>query len=256
MMKAWAVLGAVLGLAGGLCVHAPGSWAASAASALSGGGLRLLDADGTVWRGSARMQLGQALGADQAAELPGRVHWLVGFKGTALELDLRADCCMSAGQGVRLAPRWLGYAAGLTDGESQWPAGLMAAWGAPWNTLQPKGELRLRTRGLSLEWSGGKLRTAGEVRVDALGVHSRLSTLRPVGSYRATWMGGGDGASPTLQLQTLEGPLQVQGSGRWVAGRLQFQGEASADPAAESALDNLLNMVGRRQGNRSMISLG
>ena len=255
MSRAWAVLGAALGVAGALCWHAPASWAGAAAAAATDGVVHLVDADGTVWRGSARLQLGAEADGAQAAGLPGRVHWQAGLDGAALLVALRADCCMAASQALRLLSRWGGYSVSLADGESQWPAALLGALGAPWNTLQPQGELRLRARGLSVEWLDGQARLAGEMQVDALAMQSRLSTLRPVGSYRAT-LRAAAGAAPTLQLQTLEGPLQVQGSGQWVGGRLQFRGEASADPAAESVLDNLLNMVGRRQGNRSVISLG
>jgi general secretion pathway protein N len=59
-----------------------------------------------------------------------------------------------------------------------------------------------------------------------------------------------------LQLSTLQGPLQLQGQGQWLGKRLQFSGEASADPGSESALSNLLNIIGRRQGTRSLLTLG
>jgi general secretion pathway protein N len=41
-----------------------------------------------------------------------------------------------------------------------------------------------------------------------------------------------------------------------VGQRLHFQGEASASPERETALSNLLNILGRRQGPRSIISFG
>ena len=74
-----------------------------------------------------------------------------------------------------------------------------------------------------------------------------------MGSYRITIMGGG---SPTLQLQTLEGALQLSGSGQWVGSRLRFSGVATAVPDREAALSNLLNIIGRRSGARSIITLG
>jgi len=65
---------------------------------------------------------------------------------------------------------------------------------------------------------------------------------------------GGDSVS--LSLQTLQGDLQLSGSGLWVGQRLRFTGEASAAPEREGALSNLLNIIGRRNGARSLISLG
>ena len=57
-------------------------------------------------------------------------------------------------------------------------------------------------------------------------------------------------------LQTLQGDLQLSGSGQWVGQRLRFSGEASAAPEREGALSNLLNIIGRRNGARSLITLG
>ena len=42
----------------------------------------------------------------------------------------------------------------------------------------------------------------------------------------------------------------------WVGSRLRFSGEASAEAGSEAALSNLLNIIGRRQGERSLLSLG
>jgi general secretion pathway protein N len=50
--------------------------------------------------------------------------------------------------------------------------------------------------------------------------------------------------------------LQLSGSGQWAASRLRFAGQASAEPGAEPALNNLLNIIGRRQGALSLISIG
>ena len=44
--------------------------------------------------------------------------------------------------------------------------------------------------------------------------------------------------------------------GQWVGQRLRFAGEASATPEREGALSNLLNIIGRRNGARSLITLG
>jgi general secretion pathway protein N len=59
-----------------------------------------------------------------------------------------------------------------------------------------------------------------------------------------------------VQLATRSGPLQLSGSGEWAAGRLRFRGQASAAPGFEAVLGNLLNIIGRRQGAVSLISIG
>jgi general secretion pathway protein N len=38
--------------------------------------------------------------------------------------------------------------------------------------------------------------------------------------------------------------------------KFRFSGQASAAAGAEAALNNLLNIIGRRQGARSVISIG
>ena len=59
-----------------------------------------------------------------------------------------------------------------------------------------------------------------------------------------------------FKLITLEGGLQLSGSGRWVGSKLSFEGIASAAPGYEAELANLLNIIGRRNGSRSIITLG
>jgi general secretion pathway protein N len=141
----------------------------------------------------------------------------------------------------------------LGDGQSQWPAGLLAGLGTPWNTVQPQGQLVTSSQNVAMEWEKGRMRLSGQLQVDALRMSSRLSTLSPMGSYRITVQGGSE---PTLQLATLEGSLQLSGQGQWIAQRLRFNGVASADPARVEALSNLLNIVGRRDGARSIITVG
>jgi general secretion pathway protein N len=74
-----------------------------------------------------------------------------------------------------------------------------------------------------------------------------------MGSYRITLMGG---TAPTVRVDTIDGPLQLSGTGQWVGRRLRFRGEASAEPDSEAALSNLLNIMGRRSGARSIITFG
>ena len=64
------------------------------------------------------------------------------------------------------------------------------------------------------------------------------------------------GDAAQVQLSTSDGALQLSGNGQWVASKLHFNGQASAAPGSESALSNLLNIIGRRQGALSLISIG
>jgi general secretion pathway protein N len=84
-----------------------------------------------------------------------------------------------------------------------------------------------------------------------------MSMLDELGSYRlvlAADAASGDAAS--VQLSTTRGALQLSGSGQWAASRLHFSGQASAAPEQEAVLGSLLNVIGRRQGALSVISIG
>ena len=149
--------------------------------------------------------------------------------------------------------RWNGVQITLADHQSNWPADLLSGLGTPWNTVQVRGQLSATSRDLQLQWTPGQLQMQGQLQLDAQSIASRLSTLVPMGSYRLTIAGG---ASPSVLLQTLSGSLQLEGQGQWVGQHLRFSGVASAAPERVEALSNLLNIVGRRDGARSLITLG
>ena len=249
----WAVAGAVLGLVVALAGFAPARWLAAGVASASRGQVLLADARGTVWNGTAHLVLTGGTGSTDAAALPGQLAWSLRPRWNGVAAQVRADCCTPRPVTVRAGLRWGGLDLRVGDSVSQWPAAVTTGLGTPWNTLQIDGELTLTTRGLSVEWSAGRPVIAGRAELVARNVASRLSTLRPMGSYRITLQGG---TPATLRLDTLDGSLQLSGTGQWVGDRLRFRGEASAAPDREAALANLLNIIGRRSGPRSIISIG
>ena len=117
--------------------------------------------------------------------------------------------------------------------------------------------MRLSSPGFTLESVQGRWRVDGRADVDLLGVSSRVSTLDTLGSYRLTLSGDPSSGVPQLSLNTLGGALQLNGSGSWTPTGMRFRGEArAASPADELALSNLLNIIGKRDGARSVISIG
>jgi general secretion pathway protein N len=249
----WAGAGLLVGALAATLVFAPASWVALLALRLTGGHVVLAQARGTVWNGSAQLVLAAGADSQVALALPGRLAWRLRPGWRAFSARIDAPCCTPQPLQLRVRPRWGGAQVELADGQSHWPAALLAGLGAPWNTVQAQGTLALSTQALSVEWIEGRLGVAGQARLDALQVSSRLSTLKPMGSYRMTLNGG---ATPTLKLDTLEGSLQLTGTGQWVGSRLHFNGVASAAPEREAALSNLLNIIGQRSGARSIITLG
>ncbi|MBG9389352.1 type II secretion system protein N [Caenimonas aquaedulcis] len=250
---AWAALGIAAGLLLALLVFAPASWLAGPVARASNGHLVLSDPRGTVWNGSAQLMLSGGAGSSDAVSLPTRVDWRLGVRWNGLAAQVQSACCTAGPVTLRLRPRWGGAHLDVGHLQASVPASLLAGLGTPWNTLQMDGDLRLSSEDLSVEWTQGRLAIAGQAELTAQRMSSRLSTLRPMGSYRITVLGG---ATPALQLATLEGALRLEGAGQWVGSRLRFSGTASAAPESEAALANLLNIIGRRSGPRSIITIG
>lgn len=252
-LRSWAVLGLLLGALPALLAFAPAQWLAQGLQGATDGQLVLTQARGTVWTGSAQLVLTGGAASQDRMALPGRIEWQIRPAWRGLQVQLQAPCCTQTPLHARLQAQWGGARLTVADHQSHWPAALLAGLGTPWNTLQAQGQLVLNTQGLAAAWTAGRLTLAGQVQLDALAMSSRLSTLRPMGSYRLQ-LHGGD--VPKLSLQTLQGPLQLSGEGQWVGRRLRFSGEASAAPEREAALANLLNLLGRRNGARSIINVG
>ncbi|MFZ2858601.1 type II secretion system protein N [Acidovorax sp.] len=249
----WAAAVVLAGVLPALVVFAPARWLALAVDRASQGQVLLAQARGTVWTGSAQLVLTGGGASQDRTALPGRLEWRLRPRWTGLHAQVHAACCMAAPLQARVDARWGGARLAIADGQSQFPAGLLTGLGTPWNTLQPQGQLALQTQGLEALWTAGRLVLAGTAQLDARAMSSRLSTLRPMGSYRLVLQGG---EVPTLTLNTLDGDLRLNGSGQWVGQRLRFTGEASAKPEREAALANLLNIIGRRNGARSIITVG
>jgi general secretion pathway protein N len=293
-------LGTLFGALVASVVFAPAAWLAAALQSASGERLLLADARGSVWRGSAVLVLTGGPGSRDASALPGRLHWTLGVAPGAAGLELRARqaCCLNGQALLRLQPGWGRLRVHVLSGEAgagasvagpaapaligQWPAAWLVGLGTPWNTLQPSGQLRLRSPGLGFELVQGSLRISGRAELDLDDIASRISTLEVLGSYRLNLQGDRlpaneaneaneaaeasdaaeavaqavDTPGATLSLSTRSGALQLSGNGRWAAGRLRFRGEARAAPGAEAVLSNLLNIIGRRQGAAAVISIG
>ena len=249
----WAWAGLAFGVLISLVLFAPARWLAAGLQAASSGRVVLDDPSGTVWNGSARLLLAGGAGSNDIAALPGRIDWRLRPSWTGANAELSAACCTTAPVPLQARLGWGGGRVRIGDQRTHWPAAVLAGLGTPWNTLQIDGELLLATQGLSVEWIEGRLAVSGRAELTASRLSSRLSTLRPMGSYRITLTGG---PQSTLQLETLEGALQLSGSGQWVGSRLRFSGIASAAPDRAAALSNLLNIIGRRSGAQSIITIG
>jgi len=236
------VLAAVLAVVVTTAVRAPAAWVADWVQ--SHGRLRLVDARGTVWSGSAMIGVSDGR---QVLLIPGRISWTIGLAAVAsgrMTAEV-AHSSLPAPLAVSLAPRSITVKAG----QSELPAALLVALGTPFNTIRPGGALGLRWT--DIEIKDGAL--AGNLQVEWRDAQSALSPVAPLGSYRLQIAGAGDTAR--VQLDTLRGPLRLQGSGTVKGGRISFRGVASADPQMRPALIGLISVLGRRVGDEAILSL-
>lgn len=254
----WLVL-ALVGLVAVLAaaaVFAPASWADLAVDRASLGRVRLADASGTIWRGHARIVITDPGGAEgegaavlDGLALPGTIDW----KLSALPLLLGiVDATVSIGSAagpvsISGHPAEVRVGAGRLD----LPSVDLSRLGSPWNTIRPSAALSLRWEALTIRQ--GIL--DGHASLELREVASAMTPVRPLGSYRIEITGSGQDVS--LGLRTLSGPLRLEGSGKWErrAG-LRFTASASAEGAEQSRLQSLLALIGRREGERTIIRIG
>jgi general secretion pathway protein N len=239
----WGWAGLVCGAVVALVAFAPAAWLAEAVATQTRQRLLLTDARGTIWSGSAVPVLTGGPGS----------------RGMALELRVRQSCCIDDQLLLRWRPSLGKQVVQLMPGSGhvgEWPAAWLAGLGAPWNSMQLGGTLRLSSPGAGMEVAAGRLRFTGQASLELIDVSSSLSMLDRLGSYRVQFDAAADGAGPAIALSTLDGALRLDGKGQWTGTQLRFRGEARAAPGFEGALDNLLNIFGRRQGALSLISIG
>lgn len=221
-------------------IMAPAAWLADALE--TRGPVRLVHPSGTVWNGSALVALSDG---QRLRVLPGRVAWRA--KPTALlsgQLALQLRHEMSD-RPVRLAVERQGMQ--LEAGLARVPAALLAAAGAPFNTIRPGGTLRVQWDNMRIG-AGGFI---GSFRVDWQDAQSALSTVAPLGTYRLTVTGrGGRGEA---ELVTLSGPLLLRGQGNLDREGIRFAGTAAAVPEMRASLDGFIGLLGRRMDDHVLL---
>ena len=288
-----AIVGAAIGLVVGIVATLPASLLANAVASATNDQFLLAEAEGTIWSGSAITVLTGGAGSHDASVLPTRLEWTLRPRWNGVSLHLTQDCCLAHGmdlslrrtldawqvdvigpdeRGKTFAPPDKVTPGGGADAAAlatatplgQWPMGWLEGRGFPWNTIHPGGVLTLSTHNLSFALKGGHWSTLGSAQVEIRQASSRLTTLDSLGTYRvliqpdpSTQIRPGDGASRDLVwISTIDGALLIDGRGLIGATGVRIRAEAHAAAGSEAALNNLLNLIGRRNGAMSDISIG
>ncbi len=231
----------------------PATWLSSMLEDQTDGRLTLGDARGTLWRGSAFIG-GAASGSDPvAALLPGRFSWRLSPMVLLGSVDAELENSDALSQPVSVTGSWHQWQ--VSSGAVQLPAERLAALGAPLNTIQPSGRMLLSWGPLQLLRRNGQIEMTGDLKLTLNDMGSRMSPVKPLGSYDLAmdW----HGSQATVTLSTIKGPMLLNGSGMFADGRLQFSGTAQAEAGQEDRLGNFLNLLGqrRREGDKDIIGL-
>jgi general secretion pathway protein N len=248
----WCCAAALAALATVL-VFFPASWLAPMVEQQTGGRLTLGDAQGTLWSGSAFIGGAPGEGGSVTPLLPGRFSWrlspLVLFGHVSFDVSNNE----AFSQPVHVEGSWSQWQ--VSPAELLLPAAGLAGLGAPLNTLAPSGTMRLSWTTLELVRQPGSVSVNGRTTLSMSDMGSRMSAVKPLGSYQLVmdWRG----AQAQLALSTVRGALLLSGSGALEHGRLQFSGQARAADGYEESLGNMLNLLGQRRlvGGKNIIAL-
>lgn len=246
---------AVLGAALVFLLAAPASFVDRGLDDATQGRVRLAETEGSIWRGSGRLVLvdlgaqGEERRSISGVAIPGRIDWdlhvvplLIGQVDATLRIEGMA-------QPVRVQG---GYGEiRVSGGSLTLPSVELGRMGSPWNTIRPSGALALRWENLILR--RGVIE--GRAQIELRDATSAMTPVRPLGSYHVDVVGQGRQAE--LSIRTLAGPLRLQGSGTFDAqDGLRFTAEASTDAREQGRLQSFLGLIGRREGERTIIKIG
>ena len=234
-------------------IFIPAAWMSAVVEAQTAGRLTLGDAQGTLWRGSAFIG-GAPSGADPVTPLlPGRFSWRLSPLVLLGQVDVDLENAEAMAQPVRLTGSW--YQWQVSASSVVLPAERLAGLGAPLNTIQPSGQMRLSWTPLQLTRRDQAIDVNGTMTLLMDNIASRLSPIKPLGAYQLIMDWRGQQAQ--LALTTLKGPMLLSGNGTLANGRLRFSGKAEAEEGQQERLANLLNLLGqrRKEGDKDVIAL-
>lgn len=254
----WAVTGATLGVCLATALWLPARWLQPIVLKATRGHVEWINTQGTLWSGQTHIALTGGHASNDRALLPGTWSWQLRpqwSNGPGATLTVQSSCCLNTA--IQVSAHWQDQATTwlVDDAQLDLPLSTLKGLGTPWNTLDLQGQIHVQTSKLTGRLTATRHAVQGQVTAQVDDVSSRLTTVSPLGSYAAelSWP---QQALAQWSIRTLNGHLQLQGQGQIAQGRVRFRGQASASPQSETALANLLNIIGRRQGHVTLLTLG
>lgn len=225
-----------------LVAYAPASVLAWGLTHWTKGVITLDGAQGSVWRGHAAA-LVIADPAGRAYRFEGLrwewIHELSSAGEPAFRVHVDGRTLQGAG---RIAFRARGLRVG--DAAFRVPASALATYLPQLSYAGLSGELSLATD----EFTFGDNDFGGTVSLQWRNAASTLTTVWPLGEYRAIVLGTGAGAE--FRIETVGGSLRVEARGAWSPKRgVSLEGMAWAVEDRRAELSRVLSMVGPERGN-------
>ena len=221
----------------------PVKWLSTVISEKTACKVMLIQPTGTLWQGSTSFGFSEKkIGELKTCSAPYGMTERFSWNSHCSLLDLQCKWIVQHSNLER--PVDVGVTLGgltVNANQAELPGNFLESLGTPWNSLHPRGRLKL-------QWSDMKWNVAptGLVEIQFLDVTSAISLIKPLGSYAIKLQLNQD---VKIDLLTLNGPLLLNGKGLLANGKLSFQGDASALPESQDSLVGLLAIIGSKDGS-------
>lgn len=233
-MKRWGLAAVGIGTyLATLVAMAPGTLIDAGLEGASNGRLRLAQAQGTIWAGAGLIEIRDVGGRNAIAR---DVSWRV------LPESLwrgRLVCEVALDRAAHRFPVTITFSQfELANADINFPAAVLALAEPRLKPLRLSGDVLLHTTNVSVGHGGMR----GDAVLQWRAAGSAFSPVSPIGSYELRF--DGQGNTVHALLSTLQGPLQLDGSGSWTKGRnAEFQATVRVPPQHREQLAPLLRMI-------------
>ena len=234
---------AIVGLLALVITQLPINWVRTSIAEKTACKVMLVQAEGTIWEGSASFGFSEIkIGELKTCSAPYGMTERFSWSSHCSLVDLQ--CKWNIQHSNLARPLDLALSSSsltISANQAELPGNFLEGLGSPWNSLHPRGRLKL-------QWSDIKWDSipTGLVEIQFLDITSPISLIKPLGSYAIKLQVDQD---VKIDLFTLNGPLLLNGKGLLANGRFSFQGDASALPESRDSLIGLLSIIGRKDGS-------
>ena len=224
-----------------LLASAPATLVDGAARDASGGRVRVVQAQGTLWSGSGQLEIRDPRGG---SALVRPVAWRL--RPLAL-FGLRLGYVVALGADSPPFPLTVFFSrVEVADAAISLPASALAAAMPKLQAYGVSGDVQVQIASLSIASAAMR----GNATLQWRGASSALAPVSPLGDYQLRLEA--DGAQVRSTLMTLQGPLQLNGHGAWPSGsKPEFFATAQVQPPYRRQLAPFLRLIAveRRDGS-------